>query len=265
MNKKQNVHQFKIFKQENRKISMITAYDYAFAKLVNSSNIDSILVGDSLAMVMHGYPSTVNATVEMMALHTAAVARGAPDKFVIADMPFLSYRKDKVQALDAVQALVQAGAEAVKLEGVMGHENMISHIVESGIPVMGHIGLTPQSIHQIGGFKVQGRDREQADYLMTQAKKIQELGCFAIVLECVPAELAGYITRSLSIPTVGIGAGQEVSGQILVLQDLLGMSLEFKPKFLRHFLQGSELIVDALNRFDKQVKTLEFPTRQESY
>ncbi len=252
-------------KLEGRKLSMVTCYDYTFARLLSKSPIDGILVGDSTAMVMHGHPSTLSASVDLMRLHTAAVARGADEKFIIADMPFLSFRKGLPAALDSASVLMTAGAHAVKLEGVDGHEDVIQRMVESGIPVMGHLGLQPQSVHAYGGFRVQGRCDESARDICRQAKLLEELGAFAIVLECVPATLACEITRALRIPTIGIGAGAGCDGQILVLQDLLGMNVDFHPKFARPFLDGANSVLDALARFDEEVKAGTFPTKAETY
>lgn len=260
-----NVLDFKKFKTEKRKISMVTAYDYWSARIVNQSQVDCVLVGDSLAMVMHGNPSTIQASTDLMALHTKAVSLGASDKFVIADMPFLSFRKGLVDTMNNVEKLMQAGAGAIKLEGVVGHSDVVRHIVDSGVPVMGHLGLTPQSVHQFGGMKVQGKDSEQAQDILKQAQTLEEAGCFSLVLECIPAPLAERITEKLSIPTIGIGAGVHVDGQVLVLQDLLGMNENFRPKFLKSYLNGHELLKNALNTFDSEVKELKFPTEKESY
>src|SRR5580692_722250 len=205
-------------KVEGRKLSMVTCYDYTFASMLSRSAIDGILVGDSAAMVMHGHPSTLSATTELMRLHTEAVVRGAADKFVVADMPFLSFRKGLAAAMDSAQVLMTAGAHAVKLEGVDGHEDVIERMAQSGIPVMGHLGLQPQSVHTYGGFRVQGRSGESAREIVRQANSLEELGAFALVLECVPADLAREITEGLRIPTIGIGAGAGCDGQILVLQ-----------------------------------------------
>ncbi|MCM2279698.1 MAG: 3-methyl-2-oxobutanoate hydroxymethyltransferase [Oligoflexia bacterium] len=259
------IHDFRKYKQEHRKISMVTAYDHAMARIVDESVVDCVLVGDSCAMVMHGFPSTVHATTEMMALHVAAVARGLTRKFLVADMPFLSFRKGPQAALECVDVLMRAGAHSVKLEGVRGHEDTVDRIVRSGVPVMGHIGLTPQSIHGLGGFKVQGRGEAEAAELLSQARLLQELGCFALVLECVPAPVAARITRELAIPTIGIGAGPDTDGQVLVLQDLLGMSGEFRPKFLRQFLHGRDAVRSALDRYHAEVTGGTYPSEKESY
>ncbi|MCM2324710.1 MAG: 3-methyl-2-oxobutanoate hydroxymethyltransferase [Oligoflexia bacterium] len=260
-----SIHDFRKMKEDGRKISMVTAYDFAMARIVDASEVDCVLVGDSCAMVMHGFPSTVHATTEMMVTHVAAVARGLSGKFLVADMPFLSFRKGPAAALECVDPLMKAGAHAVKLEGVRGHEATVEQIVRSGVPVMGHIGLTPQSIHQLGGFKVQGRDEETANELLAQAVLLEKLGCFSLVLECVPSTVAARITRELRIPTIGIGAGPDTDGQVLVLQDLLGMNGDFRPRFLRRFFDGDEQLRAALNRYHSEVTAGTFPSGNESY
>lgn len=244
---------------------MVTCYDYTFARLLSKTAIDGILVGDSAAMVIHGHPSTLSATVELMRLHVEAVARGAGDKFIVADMPFLSFRKGVAEALDVAQNLMSAGAHAVKLEGVEGHEDVIQRMTQSGIPVMGHLGLQPQSVHTYGGFQVQGRNDETAERILRQAKSLEELGVFAVVLECIPSKLAHQITHGVRVPTIGIGAGPCCDGQILVLQDLLGMNIDFHPKFVRPFWDGARSIVDAIGGFDEAVKSGAFPGTGESY
>ncbi|MBK8202057.1 MAG: 3-methyl-2-oxobutanoate hydroxymethyltransferase [Bdellovibrionales bacterium] len=252
-------------KQSGQKISMITCYDFWSAKLLNQSSVDCILVGDSAAMVMHGHNTTLPASLEMMALHCAAVSKGAPDKFIVGDLPFLSFRKSLTSNMNAVECLMKTGVQAVKLEGASGNLKLIKHLVESGVPVMGHLGLTPQSIHQLGGFRVQGRDLDSARLLERQAVELQEHGCFSLVLECVPSTLSEIITKNLVIPTIGIGAGPNTDGQVLVLQDMLGLNQGFKPKFLRQFLNGSELIISAVNQYDQKVKERSFPELSESY
>ncbi len=252
-------------KIEGRKLSMVTCYDYTFARLLSKSAIDGILVGDSAAMVMHGHPSTLSANTELMRLHTEAVAHGAPGKFIVADMPFLSCRKGPSAALDSASILMIAGAHAVKLEGVDGHEDVVQRMVQSGIPVMGHLGLQPQSVHAYGGFRVQGRSSDSARHISRQAAALEELGAFAIVLECVPANLAKEISESLRIPTVGIGAGPGCDGQILVLQDLLGLNTDFHPKFARPFVDGARCVLETLASFDTAVKAGTFPAGEESY
>jgi 3-methyl-2-oxobutanoate hydroxymethyltransferase len=256
---------FPLAKTEHRKLSMVTCYDYTFARLLSRSVIDGILVGDSAAMVMHGHRSTLSASIETLRMHTEAVVRGAPEKFIIADMPFLSYRKGAAAALDSAHVLMTAGAQAVKLEGLDGHEEVVQRLVESGIPVMGHLGLQPQSVHAYGGFRVQGRDADSASAILRQSALLEQAGAFAIVLECVPATLAAEITAARQIPTIGIGAGGGCDGQILVLQDLLGLNLDFRPKFVRPFIEGGRCVLDAIERFDQAVKTGAFPAKEETY
>jgi 3-methyl-2-oxobutanoate hydroxymethyltransferase len=256
---------FARFKAEGRRISLVTAYDAWSARLVADSSVDALLVGDSAAMVVHGHDTTLPATVEMMATHTRAVARSAAGKLVIADMPFLSYGKGIRAAMDAVGALMSAGAQAVKLEGVDGHERVIGQILASGVPVMGHVGLTPQSVHQLGGFRVQGRESDDAARVLRQAHRLEDLGCFSVVFECVPAALAARATAELGIPTIGIGAGPGTDGQVLVLQDLWGVTTGPQPRFVRKYLDGARLLTDALNRFDDDVKEVRFPGPAESY
>jgi 3-methyl-2-oxobutanoate hydroxymethyltransferase len=260
-----NVLDFQKMKNAGRKISMVTCYDYSSARAVADSTIDCILVGDSLAMVMHGHPTTLSATTAMMALHTVAVARGAPTKFIVADLPFLSYRKGLKDAMDSVQELMSAGAHAVKLEGVRGHADIVRHIVESGVPVMGHLGLTPQSINLLGGMKVQARTDAAVEMLAAQARELEGAGCFSLVLECVPSEAARKVTDLLKIPTIGIGAGPNVDGQVLVYQDVLGLNPGFKPKFLRTYANTFGVIQAALNAYDRDVKGGSFPSDSESY
>ncbi|HVT93870.1 MAG TPA: 3-methyl-2-oxobutanoate hydroxymethyltransferase [Bryobacteraceae bacterium] len=252
-------------KASGRKLSMVTCYDYTFARLVSKTAVDAILVGDSAAMVMHGYASTIFARIDLMRLHTEAVARGAGRKFLIADLPFLSFRKGVSAALDAAHALMMAGAHAVKLEGTDGHEDVIERLTQSGIPVMGHVGMQPQSLHSYGGYRVQGRGEEAAREILRRARTLEDLGAFGVVLECIPAALACEITNALHIPTIGIGAGAGCDGQVLVLQDLLGLNADFCPKFVRTFRDGAADVVDALGRFDEAVKAGSFPGPEESY
>lgn len=258
-----SILEFARAKREERPVVMIAAYDALMARLLAASEADAILVGDSVAMVVHGFPSTVHATVEMMVAHTAAVRRGAPAAMVIADMPFLSVRQGCEAAVRAAGALMQAGATAVKIEGVAGHEDIIKHLVESGVPVMGHLGLTPQSVHQLGGFRVQGRTSSEAARLAAGAQALEELGAFAAVLECVPAELASEISRTLRIPVIGIGAGAATDGQVLVLADLLGLDGEFRPRFARRYREGHAEALAAVNAFVHDVRAARFPAPQE--
>lgn len=248
-----------------RKIVMVTAYDAWTARLLNDSPVDALLVGDSVMMVVHGERDTLGATTELMALHTRAVAKGAPDKFIVADMPFLAARKGNAFALDCAAALLRAGAHAVKVEGLRGHAEVISHLVESGIPVMGHLGLTPQSVHAFGGFKVQAREASDADRLREDAAALEGVGAFGVVLECIPQKLATEVTASVSIPTIGIGAGAGCSGQVLVLHDLLGCQPDFKPRFVRRFADGAASLKDGVEKFAKAVRDGSFPTAKESF
>ncbi len=260
-----NILDFAKKKENNEKISMITCYDYTSARILAKTAIDCILVGDSLAMTMYGFKDTIAATLAMMSMHTAAVSRGADNKFIVGDLPFLSYRKSISKSLSAAHALMKAGAHAVKLEGAKGNLKLIRHLTESGIPVMGHLGLTPQSIHMLGGLKVQGKTDESANQLQEYAFALQEAGCFATVLECVPTALAKKITQSLFIPTIGIGAGPFTDGQVLVWQDLLGLQTEFKPKFLKVFVDGSKHLASGIENYIHEVKNGEFPQDEHCY
>lgn len=260
-----NTLDFKKYKEQNKAISMITCYDSWSAAIIEESQLDCILVGDSLAMTMHGQDSTIPADTDLMALHTAAVRKGAPTSFIVGDMPFLSFRKGLVPAMETVEKLMRAGANAVKLEGIDGHSDIIRHIVKSGVPLMGHIGLTPQSVNQLGGYKVQGKTDEKAKQLMEDALALEDAGCFAIVLECIPESIGKLISEKLSIPTIGIGAGNGCDGQVLVLQDMLGLNNKFQPKFVRTFMEGFNTIKNALNEYDDVVKERSFPSKKESY
>lgn len=259
------IDDFRKKKEADEKIVVITCYDYTSAVLVAQTQADCVLVGDSLAMTMHGFPSTVMATIEMMALHTAAVNRGAPEKFIIGDLPFLSNRKSLSDNMNAVEKLMQAGAHAVKLEGAAGNTDFVKHLVCSGIPVMGHIGLTPQFIHQLGGYRVQGKTEEGAKRLKEEALALQEAGCFSIVLECVPANVAVEISKSLAVPTIGIGAGAGTDGQVLVFQDLLGLNTGFRPKFVKTYLDGASLVRNAIDAYADDVKKGIFPDAEHRY
>jgi 3-methyl-2-oxobutanoate hydroxymethyltransferase len=250
-------------RREQQAIVMLAAYDAGMARLIAESPADAILVGDSVAMVAHGFPSTIFATIEMMTMHVAAVRRGAPEIVVVADMPFLSVRRGVAAAVDAAGALMQAGATAVKIEGVRGHEDVVAHLVQSGIPVMGHLGLTPQSVHQLGGYRLQGRAPAEAEQLRADAKTLEERGAFAVVLECVPAALAEAVTAERRIPTIGIGAGAGTSGQVLVLSDLLGLDPRFQPRFARRYLDGASTVRDAIDQFARDVRAAKFPAREE--
>lgn len=260
-----NIIDFQKSHDSNSKISVVTCYDFWSAKIISQTDIDAVLVGDSASMVMHGFETTTNANLDMITSHVRAVNNGLKDKLLIADLPFLAHRKGLKELMDGVDTLIKAGAQAIKIEGAGDNTNLIKHVVDSGVPVMGHIGLTPQSIHKFGGFKVQGRDNNGANGLLDASRDLEEAGCFSLVLELVPAEVGREITEKISIPTIGIGAGKYTSGQVLVLQDLLGVDDEFNPKFLRKYLNGFELIKDALNNYNNDVKKEQFPSEEESY
>lgn len=244
---------------------MVTCYDFWSASIIGETPVDAVLVGDSAAMVMHGHSTTINADAQMVAFHLAAVRRGLPDRLLIADFPFLAHRRGEAFAMEVVDRFIKLGANAVKVEGAGSTAQLIRHITDSGVPVMGHVGLTPQSVHALGGFTLQGSDEKAAMRIMDEARQLEDAGCFSIVLEMVPASLAKKITDSLTIPTIGIGAGVHTSGQILVLHDLLGFNRNFKPKFLRKYLDGFQLVKDSLSRYDSEVKSKIFPSTDESY
>ncbi len=252
-------------KEAGKKISMVTCYDSWSAKILEASQIDCILVGDSLAMTMHGHKDTLKATPELMALHVAAVREGAAQKFIVGDMPFLAHKGSMDETLRSVAMIMRGGAQAIKIEGIDGSEDVFAHIVDSGVPIMGHLGLTPQSYHKFGGFKVQATDDQAAEWLLKQALQVEKAGCFAVVLECVPSKVAAQVSEQLKIPTIGIGAGDRCDGQVLVLQDMMGFNHDFKPKFVRRYLQGFELMQSAFNEFDRDVKQKTFPNESESY
>ncbi len=260
------IHDFRRKKLKQSKISMLTCYDYPSARIVDESTIDCVLVGDSVAMAVHGHETTIMATMDMMILHTQAVARGIKKKFIISDMPFLEHRRSQAQTIKNAKALLQAGAHAIKIEGADDHScQTIRFLVDAGVPIMGHIGLMPQSVHQLGGYKVQGKEPEQAALIMQQATNLETAGCFAIVLECIPQELAKKITATLIIPTIGIGAGMNTDGQVLVWHDLLGLQTDFKPRFLKQYAQGKALILDAINNYAEQVQQGAFPSDDHSF
>ena len=260
-----NIKEFKRFKNSGKKIAMVTCYDFWSACLIHKSNIDAVLVGDSAAMVMHGFETTVNADIDMIVTHVKAAKKGLLNKLLIADLPFLEHRRNKNDLITSADKLMKAGAQAIKIEHIGHSFESIKYLVDSGIPIMGHIGLTPQSVHQLGGYKVQGREDNDANELLRFAEELQDAGCFAIVLELIPSKLSKKITEILNIPTIGIGAGVHTSGQILVLQDLLGLNDEFKPKFLRKYLDGSTLVTEGLNNYVKEVKEKLYPNKNESF
>ena len=244
---------------------MLTAYDAPGARLAAEAGVDLLLVGDSVAMVVLGYPDTLSVTIDDMVHHTAAVVRGEPDALVVADLPWLSYHVSSRDTICNAARLIRAGAEAVKLEGGKLRVPMIEALVTAEIPVMGHIGLTPQSMHAMGGFRVQGRTAEAAIELVESAKALEHAGCFAIVLEGVPADVAGLVTGAVDVPTIGIGAGPDCDGQVLVYHDVLGLQSDLQPKFVRRYADLATEVVDALGRFASDVRSGGFPSAQESY
>ncbi len=263
---KNTVLTFQQAKKEGTRLSMLTAYDYSTAKLVDAAGINSILVGDSLGNTILGYEDTLSVTMEDMIHHTAAVARGAKNALVIGDMPFMSYQASVYDAVVNAGRLMKEGrAQAVKLEGGASVCEQIKAIVGASIPVCAHLGLTPQSINAFGGFKVQGKGEKEAQQILDDARRVQEAGAFAVVLEGIPALLAQKITDSLDIPTIGIGAGAGCDGQVLVYQDMLGMFTDFKPKFVKHFANVGEIMTEAFKNFDKEVKEGVFPAQEHTY
>jgi len=260
------LHDIMAAKAESRKLSVVTCYDSAFARLIDRTPLDIVLVGDSLGNVMMGYDDTVKVSLDDMVHHTACVSRVLQKPFLVSDMPFFSYKVSTTQALESAARLVQeGGAQAVKLEGGEEIAESVEAITKAGIPVMGHLGLTPQSVHVLGGYKVQGRGQEAETRLLEDAKALEQAGAFAIVLELIPAELAKKVSSAISIPTIGIGAGVGCDGQVLVLQDLLGFDDGFSPKFLKKYAQVGEMTISALCQFDKEVKNSEYPAAEHSF
>ncbi len=252
-------------KEKGEKISMLTAYDYSTALVVDEAGIDMVLIGDSLGMVMLGYDSTLPVTMEDMLHHTKAVSRAVEHAMVIGDMPFMSYQASQDEAVaNAGRFLKEAGAHGIKLEGGREVADLTRRIVSAGIPVMGHLGLTPQSIHQLGGYKVQGKKKEAAERIIEDAKMLEEAGAFSIVLECVPEKLAEEITASLEISTIGIGAGIHCDGQVLVVNDMLGMFEKFTPKFVKKYANLNTNIREAVGQYIDEVKSEVFPGKEHS-
>ena len=257
---------FKQAKEKNEKLTMLTAYDYSTAKIIDEAGINGILVGDSLGMVCLGYEDTLSVTMEDMIHHTKAVSRGVKNTLVVADMPFMSYQTSVYDAVVNAGRLIKEGrAHVVKLEGGIEVCDKIEAIVKASIPVMAHIGLTPQSVNAFGGFKVQGKDKEAARNLIEAALAVEKAGAFAVVLECVPAKLAAIITEKLSIPTIGIGAGAQCDGQILVYQDMLGMYSDFTPKFVKKYENLGEKMNVAFKKYIEEVKDGIFPGEEHSF
>lgn len=263
---KKSVLTFRNAKQKNERLTMLTAYDYSAAQLIDAAGIDAVLVGDSLGMVMLGYEDTLSVTMEDMIHHTKAVARGVKEALVVSDLPFMSYQTSVYDAVVNAGRLIKEGrAQAVKLEGGLEVCPQIKAIVEASIPVMAHLGLTPQSVNAFGGFKVQGKDEEAARSLIEQAKAVEAAGAFAVVLECIPAKLAELITQSISIPTIGIGAGNGCDGQVLVYQDMLGLYSDFTPKFVKRYAEIGPQMQTAIGTYISEVKSGAFPAPEHTF
>ncbi len=264
--KKITAPELKEMKKRREKISALTAYDATFARLLDIAGIDVILVGDSLGMVIQGEETTLQVSIDDVIYHTRAVSKAIKRAHLVADMPFMSYQISPEQALENAGRLIKEGrAEAVKLEGGLERVETIKKIVSAGIPVMGHLGLTPQSVHKFGGYRVQGKTKEEIAYLKASAKAIEEAGAYSLVLEGIPWPLAKEITESISIPTIGIGAGQYTDGQILVIYDLLGMDKDFNPKFLKKYADLFSVITDAVGEYIREVKEGIFPDEEHSF
>ena len=258
--------QIKEMKKQGEKIAMITAYDYPMAKLVDEAGMPIILVGDSLGMVVLGYESTIPVTMDEMIHHTKAVVRGTKHALIISDMPFMTYHISIEDALrNAARFIQEGGAQAVKLEGGETVAEKVSRIVAAGIPIQGHIGLTPQSVHQLGGYKVQGKTAEVAARLLNDAEALEDAGVFSIVLECIPTPLAKLITERVSVPTIGIGAGKHCDGQVQVISDLLGLYTDFVPKHTKQYTKLHESISSSVSDYISEVKAGKFPTSKQSY
>jgi len=261
-----SIHQIKEMKQKGEKITMLTAYDYATARIIDEAGIPLILVGDSLGMVVLGYESTIPVTIEDMLHHTKAVVRGTKRTLVVGDMPFMTYHTSTAEAQrNAARFIQEAGAQAIKLEGGVTVAEKVSAIVGCGIPVMGHIGLTPQSINQLGGYKIQGRTEEAARRLLEDAKALEQAGAFAVVLETVPTPLAALISREIAIPTIGIGAGAGCDGQVQVVSDILGLFTDFVPKHAKQYAKLADTIRQAVTEYDREVKAGTFPGEKQSF
>ncbi len=257
---------FQKLKDNGEKIAMLTAYDYSTAQVLESAGIDGILVGDSLAQVVLGHENTYNVTLEEMLIFVKAVARGAKNSFIVGDMPFMTYNTSVERGLGNISQMIKAGANAVKLEGCNDYIlTLVKRCVESGIPILGHLGFTPQLMNTIGGYKIQGKSFDAAEKILESAKKLEEAGAFAVVLELMPAESAEYITKNLNIPTIGIGAGAGCSGQIVVIDDILGKFTDFTPKFVKKYANLHETILESVKKYSAEVKEGIFPSKEQSF
>ena len=258
--------QLKKMKEQGEKISMITSYDYSMAQIVDGAGIDIILVGDSAANVMAGHKTTLPITLDQMIYHASSVVRGVERAFVVCDMPFGTYQGDPITALhSAVRIMKESGSDGVKLEGGEEIIDSVKKIITAGIPVMGHLGLTPQSVHQLGGYGLQAKEEAAAEKLIADAKMLEEAGCFAVVLEKIPAALAKRVSEALTIPTIGIGAGVGTDGQVLVIHDMLGINKGFSPKFLRRYADLHTIMTEAVSHYIEDVKSCDFPNENEQY
>ncbi|MEM1319850.1 MAG: 3-methyl-2-oxobutanoate hydroxymethyltransferase [Bacteroidota bacterium] len=264
--KRITTHVLQSMKARGEKISMLTAYDYSMARILDAGGIDVLLVGDSASNVMAGHETTLPITLDQMIYHASSVVRAVKKSLVVVDLPFGSYQGNSREALaSTIRIMKEAGAHAVKLEGGNEIAESITRILSAGVPVMGHLGLTPQSIYKFGTYTVRAREEEEAEKLKRDAKRLEELGCFAIVLEKIPADLAKEVTESLNIPTIGIGAGPYTDGQVLVTHDLLGITKDFKPRFLRRYLELFDTIKEAVQEYIQDVKSQDFPNEKEQY
>lgn len=266
MNERITTSTLKKFKRDGHKITALTAYDFPTAKILDNCGIDMILVGDSLGMVVLGYESTIPVTMDDMVHHTKAVARAVKRAFVVGDMPFMSYSISRKEAMkNAARLIAEGGAQAIKLEGGEEVESIVKAIVGAGIPVVGHLGLTPQSVNQLGGYKVQGKDEEKAKKIFDDAKVLEQAGICALVLESIPMELAKEITENITVPTIGIGAGPYCDGQILVVHDMLGITQGHRPKFVKQYANVEKIMVDGINQYIKEVQEGSFPDIEHSF
>ncbi|NVK83317.1 MAG: 3-methyl-2-oxobutanoate hydroxymethyltransferase [Cytophagia bacterium] len=264
--KKITTHQIQGMKERGEKISMLTAYDYSMAKLIDAAGTDIILVGDSASNVMAGHETTLPITLDQMIYHASSVIRAVSRSFVVVDIPFGSYQGNSSEALrSAIRIMKESGAHAVKMEGGAEIKESVTRVLSAGVPVMGHLGLTPQSIYKFGTYAVRAKEEEEAEKLVSDAKLLEECGCFGIVLEKIPADLAKRVSEEIKIPTIGIGAGPHTDGQVLVMHDMLGITAEFKPRFLRQYAQVGDIITEAVGDYVKDVKAGDFPNEKESY
>ncbi|MEJ2004557.1 MAG: 3-methyl-2-oxobutanoate hydroxymethyltransferase [Cyclobacteriaceae bacterium] len=264
--KKVTTHQLQEMKNRGEKISMLTAYDFSMARILDAAQIDVLLVGDSASNVMAGNETTLPITLDQMIYHATSVVKAVNRAFVVVDIPFGSYQGNSSEALrSAIRIMKESGAHAVKVEGGSEIRESVVRILSAGVPVMGHLGLTPQSIYKFGTYTVRAKEEAEAEKLLSDAKLLEECGCFGIVLEKIPAKLAKKVAQEVKIPIIGIGAGPDVDGQVLVMQDMLGITKEFKPRFLRRYADLDEVVTDAVSRYIKDVKSGEFPSGKESY